>query len=71
RGMQLAHGVGPMQFVREVRLDAIRQALLCGRPEETSVTRIAEDFGLSHLGRFANAYQRRFCERPIDTLKRY
>ncbi|MGI9327745.1 MAG: helix-turn-helix domain-containing protein [Pseudomonadales bacterium] len=71
RGMQLAHGVGPMQFVREVRLDAIRQVLLCGRPEETSVTRIAEDFGMSHLGRFSKAYQRRFCERPVDTLKRY
>ena len=39
RGFQLLHGVGPMQFLREQRLDAIRQVLLRSRPEETSVTR--------------------------------
>ncbi len=69
RGFQLLHGVGPMQFLREQRLDAIRQVLLCSRPEETSVTRIAEDFGMWHLGRFAHAYQLRFHERPIESLK--
>lgn len=70
RGFQLLHGVGPMQFLREQRLDAIRQILLRSRPEETSVTRIAEDFGMWHLGRFAHAYRLRFHERPIDSLRR-
>ena len=70
RGFQLLHGVGPMQFLREQRLDAIRQVLLCSRPEETSVTRIAEDFGMWHLGRFAHAYRLRFHERPTESLNR-
>ncbi len=70
RGFQLLHGVGPMRFLREQRLDAIRQVLLRSRPEETSVTRIAEDFGMWHLGRFAYAYRVRFHERPIESLKR-
>ena len=69
RGFQLLHGVGPMQFLREQRLDAIRQVLLRSRPEETSVTRIAEDFGMWHLGRFAHAYRVRFHERPVESLK--
>ncbi len=70
RGFQLVYGVGPMQFLREQRLDAIRQLLLVGRPEETSVTRVAEDLGMGHLGRFAHAYKLRFGESPIDSLKR-
>ena len=69
RGFRLLHGVGPMEFLREQRLNAIRQVLLRSRPEETSVTRIAEDFGMWHLGRFAHAYKLRFHERPIDSLK--
>ena len=69
RGFQLIHGMGPMQFLREQRLDAIRQVLLRSRPEETSVTRIAEDFGMWHLGRFAHAYRVRFHEQPVESLK--
>jgi AraC-like DNA-binding protein len=70
RAFQLAHGMGPMQFIRQQRLDAIRQVLLCSGREETTVTRVAEDFGMRHLGRFSHDYRQRFGERPIDTLSR-
>ena len=70
RGMQQRFGVSPMQYIREQRLDAIRQVLLRSCPEETSVTRVAEDFSVGHLGRFAHAYRQRFNERASDTLRR-
>ncbi|MGI9325783.1 MAG: helix-turn-helix domain-containing protein [Pseudomonadales bacterium] len=70
RGFQTRHGVSPMQFVRDLRLDAIRSVLLCSNAKEATVTAVAEDFGMSHLGRFAQDYQLRFHEKPVDTLKR-
>ena len=64
------HNVGPMQFVRQQRLDAIRRILLTTNRSENSVTRIAQDYGMFHLGRFANEYRLRFHELPTTTLAR-
>ncbi|MCU0900398.1 MAG: helix-turn-helix domain-containing protein [Cypionkella sp.] len=48
-----------------IRLDAARIRLLSGGP---SVTTCALECGITHLGRFAQAYRQRFGEYPADTL---
>lgn len=59
----------PMRYLRDVRLDGVREAL-CRGEAGTSVAAVAARFGFVHPGRFAADYQRRFGERPSDTLRR-
>ena len=63
-----AHGEGPMQFVRDRRLDAIYRVLLAADSENTTVTQTAMEFGCYHLSRFAAEYHAVFGEYPTDTL---
>ncbi|ANQ85141.1 AraC family transcriptional regulator [Azoarcus olearius] len=60
----------PMLHLREVRLRRVREALLEGRPGQTTVTSEAMRWGFSHLGHFTAAYKRRFGESPSETLAR-
>lgn len=55
----------PQEVLAGIRLDAARVRLLSGAG---SVTTCALDSGISHLGRFAQAYRRRFGESPGTTL---
>lgn len=60
-------GVGPMQFVRQVRLDRTRADLRAG---DETVSSVAHRWGFGNLGRFARLYRRRFGELPSETLSR-
>jgi AraC-like DNA-binding protein len=62
-------GMGPMQFVRARRLDAVNRLLLGSDPTATTVTDIALTLGFHHLSRFAADYQRAFGELPSETLR--
>lgn len=62
-------GYAPLQFLAEARLRSARDALRVAAPTST-VTSIALECGFSHLGRFAEAYRKRFGESPSDTLRR-
>jgi AraC-like DNA-binding protein len=64
--MQYRH-VTPMQFLRNVRLDAARDLLLSGRMQ---VADAAVECGFAHQSRFAHHYRRRFGESPSSTLQR-
>jgi AraC-like DNA-binding protein len=55
----------PQETLADIRLDAARVKLLSGGQ---SVTQCALDSGISHLGRLARAYRRRFGEGPGQTL---
>ncbi|UCG73943.1 MAG: helix-turn-helix transcriptional regulator, partial [Chromatiales bacterium] len=68
RGFRRYLDTTPMAYVHECRLQAARRALLEQRDGDF-VTRIAEDCGFSHLGRFAVDYKRRFGESPSKSLK--
>jgi AraC-like DNA-binding protein len=59
-------GVGPMTWLRDLRLDAARRKLL--ERTDRNVTDVAGDCGFGHLGRFSAYYQRRFGELPRETL---
>lgn len=65
---QKARGYTPKEFLSEQRLQSVRQGLRKAQPE-ASVASIASECGFTHLGRFANAYRKRFGELPSETLR--
>ena len=58
-------GRGPMEFLRELRLDKVRAELMA--PDRAGVREAAQKYGFLHLGHFANQYRARFGERPSET----
>ena len=62
-------GCSPMAWVQEQRLLLVQQALQRAKAHET-VTSIAVGCGFTRMGAFAALYNRRFGERPSQTLKR-
>lgn len=67
-GFRQHRGTSPMSYLKDIRLERVRQALLNARPDET-VTQLAMQFGFQQLGRFAVDYRKRFGESPSDTLR--
>jgi AraC-like DNA-binding protein len=61
--------VTPNEYLRTVRLQRVRDALLQASPS-TTVTEVALDHGFFHLGRFSQHYKRAFGENPAATLAR-
>jgi transcriptional regulator GlxA family with amidase domain len=60
----------PSAYFKRLRLAAVRDALRCASPGDTTVTRVAaEAGGFFHLGRFAGEYLAMFGEHPADTLR--
>ncbi len=68
-GFKRFKGASPKTCLRSIRMQAARKDLLEG-DEPDDVTRIAERWGFSHLGRFAESYRKIFGEKPSQTLKR-
>ncbi|QYF95219.1 AraC family transcriptional regulator [Massilia sp. PAMC28688] len=61
-------GVSPMQYLRTLRLDGARQALLS--EPNCHIATIAMRWGFAHLGRFSVEYKERFGESPSQSLRR-
>jgi AraC-like DNA-binding protein len=68
-GFRKHRGLTLTEFIRALRLDNARSALLQGGGHE-NVTSIALRSGYGHLGRFARDYKARFGESPSRTLSR-
>jgi AraC-like DNA-binding protein len=62
-------GISPICYLKNMRLDLARQALLQSS-DDIKVYTIATKFGFNHLGRFSIYYKKRFGESPSQTLKR-
>jgi transcriptional regulator GlxA family with amidase domain len=62
-------GCSPMEFLRRIRFERVRDELLHPNPETTTVT-AAMRWGFLHLGRFAGEYRARFNESPSATVRR-
>lgn len=62
-------GMSPVAFQRALQLDRVRRQL-ASAPRGATVTTLALDEGVEHLGRFAAAYRRQFGELPSQTLRR-
>ena len=64
-------GQSPMGYLRDIRLDAVRDTLKQAQPgDKTTVVGVAERFGFFHMGHFCAHYQRRFGEAPSEVLRR-
>jgi AraC-like DNA-binding protein len=61
------HGVSPMRYVRNLRLQRVREELAAGRV--AGVGESASRWGFTHAGRFSVEYRRRFGETPSATLR--
>lgn len=64
------YDMGAIAFLRAVRFNGARKALLAGDPGRTTITQIAMDWGFSHLSEFAGKYRDLFGELPSHTLQR-
>ncbi|SDS37650.1 helix-turn-helix transcriptional regulator [Pseudomonas oryzae] len=63
-------GTTPKNYIRQRKLESIRQRLSDPRTTVRNVTEIALDYGFLHLGRFSETYKNAFGELPSDTLRR-
>lgn len=70
-GFKLYLNTTPMRYLKELRLDAVRDALANNEGQDISVTTIAMDCGFYHLGHFCAAYKERFGELPRETLHKF
>ncbi|OYU99364.1 MAG: transcriptional regulator [Burkholderiales bacterium PBB5] len=66
-GFSACLGMGPMHYLRALRLDRARADLQTGRG---TVAGVALHWGFAHLGRFSADYRQRFGENPSDTLRK-
>lgn len=63
-------GMGPMQWLREQRLEGVHRVLLDPYSPPRTITEVAGTFGFSHMGEFGRAYRARFGESPSRTVAR-
>jgi AraC-like DNA-binding protein len=68
-GFRRAFDLPPMAYLREVRLNRVREELLAATPDSATVSRIAARWGFLNPGRFAAAYRRKFGCLPAETLR--
>lgn len=68
-GFQRFQNMPVMAYLREIRLNTVRQELL-NPAGGASVADIALKWGFSHVSRFSQKYQGRFGELPSQTLRR-
>ncbi len=62
------YGVSPVKYHSLMRLEGARRDLKRSRPDETSVTDVATDWGFWHLGRFSQCFRLQFGECPSAIL---
>jgi len=62
-------GMRPVEYLRSVRLNAVRRRLHATSADDFTIARVASDFGFTHLGHFCNAYKALFAEQPSKTLR--
>lgn len=62
--------ITPTRYILQHRMNLARRRLAKACPAETTVTQVALDCGLNHLGRFSTQYRQLFAESPNRTLSR-
>ncbi len=69
RAFARQHGMGPMEFLKQHRLEAARNDLFHAEPGETTVSDIALRYGFAQPSKFTEAYKAAFNETPSSTLR--
>jgi AraC-like DNA-binding protein len=72
RAFRAELGMSPMDYLKRVRLERVREDLLRIRQGqiEGTITAVATRWGFVHLGRFSQDYRDAYGERPSDTIGR-
>jgi len=63
-------GMGPMEYYKSNRLNAVRQCLKTANANTDTVVVIAKRWGFRHMGHFSADYRAMFGELPSETLQR-
>lgn len=63
-------GISPQNFLRQIRLNNLHRDLIGASRKTLTVTRAAEKWGFTELGRTAGYYRELFGAAPSETLKR-
>ncbi len=61
-------GYTPLLFLRLLKLNLVHHELYESNPQESTVIRIAQKWGFSHMGRFSKYYKELFGKTPSTTL---
>lgn len=61
-------GISPIRYMQQQRLNAVHRALRAASRGSATVTKVAQHWGFTELGRFAGEYTRLFGESPSATL---
>ncbi|RZM76661.1 helix-turn-helix domain-containing protein [Leptolyngbya iicbica] len=69
-GFQDMFGMGPMAFLKVLRLHEIRRILLSAEPKSLQVKEVASTWGFYSMGHFSRDYKQLFGESPSQTLNR-
>ena len=67
---QLIANTTPVDYLRSIRLNAVRRMLLTPEHAGHGIREAAGYWGFYHLGHFARDYRKLFCELPSETRSR-
>ena len=70
RAFHEAVGIGPIAFLRYLRLCAVHTALRAGLSADDTIANLALAHGFLNVGRFAFYYRQLFGENPSDTRRK-
>ena len=68
-GFRELFGMGPMEYCKNNRLNAVRRQLKRADSKSDKVLEIAKGWGFHHMGHFAADYKALFGELPSETLR--
>jgi AraC-like DNA-binding protein len=68
-GFRLWRQITPTEYLRRIRLQRVRDALM-QLGDSVTITEVAMNHGFIHLGRFSQHYEAAFGERPSATVSR-
>ena len=63
-------GFTPNRFIRHLKLNHVRKALIEADPQHDTIVNIANRWGFTHMGHFSRYYTELFGENPSVTLQR-
>ena len=63
-------GFTPSRFLRNLKLNHVRRALIKADPDEDAIVHVAKRWGFTHMGHFSRYFTDLFGENPSVTLKR-
>ena len=70
RALRTIRDTTPLAYMHALRLAEVRKALMSADGTSESVMKVAMNFGVRELGRFAVEYRAAFGESPSETLRR-